>query len=156
MAAMKSVKLYLPLPLWLILDFSTKPYVFGIKEYNKTHENFIRHYYHAKFKTAAMKSLMLPYPPKYFRWRFHFLPNHIICFRYQVIQWITWKLYGHHYHAKFKMAAINSPNVIKLSSIIEIDTIFCHPTISFWYVWIQKQTMPLFAIIIIIEMLCST
>ena len=35
----------------------TKLYVFGIKEYNKTHENFIGHHYHAKFKMAAIKSL---------------------------------------------------------------------------------------------------
>ena len=32
----------------------TKPYVFGIKEYNKKDDTFILHHYHAKFKMAAI------------------------------------------------------------------------------------------------------
>ena len=73
MAAMKSLKLsYLSQYLRYRLDFFTKPYVFRIKEYSKIHENFIRLYYRAKFKMAAMKSLVLPYLPQYLRYRLDF------------------------------------------------------------------------------------
>ena len=73
MAAMKSLKLsYRSQYLRYRLDFFTKPYVFRIKEYSKIHENVIRLYYRAKFKMAAMKSLMLPYLPRYLRYRLDF------------------------------------------------------------------------------------
>ena len=53
--------------------FFTKPYISGMKEYNKTHENVSLHYYHAKFKMGAMKSLMLSYLSQYLI----FSPNYI-------------------------------------------------------------------------------
>ena len=66
MVAMKSLNLsYLLQHLRYKLDFFTKPY--GIKVYNKIHENFIQYYYREKFKMGAMKLLMLPYLPQYLR-----------------------------------------------------------------------------------------
>ena len=44
MAAMKSLNLSYLLQYLKRLDFFTKAYAFCIKEYNKTHDNYIRHY----------------------------------------------------------------------------------------------------------------
>ena len=60
MAAMQLIKLsYLPQYFTWRLDFVTESYVFGIKEYNKTHGHFIPHHYHARLKMAALKSQIL-------------------------------------------------------------------------------------------------
>ena len=74
MAAIKALKLSYP-PLIFEIEIFLSSNVYDIKEYNKTHENCIRHHPHDKFKMTAIKSLILPYLPHFF--------HKTVRFRYQ-------------------------------------------------------------------------